>query len=233
MDNGNNSKGFERASRFVNSVYSTEIIEFSAAVGSDSDRKQITNSTALQSSFLIECFNLKSAVESQRKSNKAAWQTLNDMPSRREEDLDPVTLHNQAVLSVDLDPSESFEKLHFLIEENLAPNESFQNLVLAYFHHDHDDFATNLLSTNSELLLDIEALDKEFLECYTLGRLSPDEAIRKLDNAESNLEAMIREQRTVLQQAEEMADEQQSRIAEDELELFFEKFFPYISFLFV
>lgn len=233
MDNGNRSKGFERISRYINAACFADNIEFSATLGSNFDKKQVTNSASLQSSFLIECFNLKAAVESQSKGNAFALQALNDMPSRPEEELDPITLHNQAVLSVHAEPSESFEKLHFLIEENMAPNETFQNLVLAYFHHDHDEFASNLMSTKPELLLDLEALDKDFLECYSLGRLNPDEAIRKLDLAEINLDALMREQRTELQQAEEIADEQQIRFVENELELLSEKLFSYPIFFII
>lgn len=37
------------------------------------------------------------------------------MPPRREEELDPVTLMNQALIFFDNDPSNGFKKLNFLL----------------------------------------------------------------------------------------------------------------------
>ena len=54
------------------------------------------------------------------------------MPARREEDLDPVTLHNQALFDVDQHPDAAITKLQFLLRQQSFPAEAFENLLLLY-----------------------------------------------------------------------------------------------------
>lgn len=51
-----------------------------------------------QETCLVEAFNLRAAIEHTRKNYEMAVEALSDMPPRREQELDPVTLHNQACL---------------------------------------------------------------------------------------------------------------------------------------
>jgi hypothetical protein len=51
---------------------------------------------------------------------------------RSEEELDAVTLHNQALMNMDTKPTEGFEKLQFLLQQNPFPPETFGNLLLLY-----------------------------------------------------------------------------------------------------
>ena len=46
----------------------------------------------------MEGFNLKAAIEFRLKNNEGAVEALTDMPPRSEEELDPVTLHNQVFI---------------------------------------------------------------------------------------------------------------------------------------
>lgn len=48
------------------------------------------------------------------------------------QELDPVTLHNQALLNMDTKPSEGFEKLAFLLQQPSFPPVTFANLLLLY-----------------------------------------------------------------------------------------------------
>lgn len=66
----------------------------------------------------------------------AAKEALTDMPPRGEEELDPVTLHNQALMNMETHPTEGFEKLQFLIQQNPFPPETFGNLLLLYCKHE-------------------------------------------------------------------------------------------------
>lgn len=43
----------------------------------------------------MEAFNLRAAIEHHRKKPDIAAEALSDMPPRTEQELDPVTLHNQ------------------------------------------------------------------------------------------------------------------------------------------
>ncbi len=62
----------------------------------------------------------------------ASVEALTDMPPRAEEELDPVTLHNQALMNMEKNPSDGFAKLQFLLAQNPFPPETFANLLLAY-----------------------------------------------------------------------------------------------------
>ncbi|GCB76012.1 hypothetical protein scyTo_0019833, partial [Scyliorhinus torazame] len=69
--------------------------------------------------------------------HEAAQEALTDMPPRSEEELDPVTLHNQALMNMDSKPTEGFEKLQFLLQQNPFPPETFGNLLLLYCKYEN------------------------------------------------------------------------------------------------
>ncbi len=111
----------------------------------------VGNSQALRESALVEAFNLKAAIEYNLKNIKNAKEALNDMPPRKEEELDSVTLMNHALIFFNQDPSRAFEKLNFLLENPPFPKETFCNLLLLYTKHDFFDLAADILADNSEL----------------------------------------------------------------------------------
>ncbi len=55
----------------------------------------------MKETALIEAFNLKAAIEYSIKNIPAAKEALLDMPPRGEDELDPVTLMNTALMNVD------------------------------------------------------------------------------------------------------------------------------------
>lgn len=73
------------------------------------------------------------------------------MPPRSEEELDAVTLHNQALINMDTKPSEGFEKLQFLLQQNPFPPETFANLLLLYCKYQYYDLAADVLAENVHL----------------------------------------------------------------------------------
>jgi tetratricopeptide repeat protein 30 len=100
------------------------------SVGSNTDGievRSVGNSAVLKETCLIEAFNLKAAIEYEMKSKEpakvstdiaAAKEALTDMPPRSEEELDPVTLHNQVLCCMDrqyLAISIIFVVLNFLL----------------------------------------------------------------------------------------------------------------------
>jgi tetratricopeptide repeat protein 30 len=52
------------------------------------------------------------------------------------QELDPVTLHNQALMNMDENPTHGFEKLQFLLQQVPCPPETFANLLLLYLKHE-------------------------------------------------------------------------------------------------
>lgn len=91
------------------------------------------------------------------------------MPPRLESELDPVTLHNIALLTADANPSGSFDKLQFLLQQQVAqmaqqqengdslsaslacPPETFANLLLLYCKYEYYDMAADLLAEHADL----------------------------------------------------------------------------------
>lgn len=104
-------------------------------VGSNEEGENIIsigNTQVLKESALIEAFNLKIAIEFHMKNLPAAKEALMDMPPRNEDELDPVTLHNKALIYMEEEPQKGFDKLNFLLNNPPFPPETFSNLVLLY-----------------------------------------------------------------------------------------------------
>ncbi|KAG8230988.1 hypothetical protein J437_LFUL003946 [Ladona fulva] len=115
------------------------------------DVRSVGNTVALHETALIEAFNLKAAIYYQKKNFEEAKDALTDMPPRSEEELDAVTLHNQALINVDTNPSECFEKLQFLLHQNPFPPETFGNVLLLYCKYELYDLAADVLAENAHL----------------------------------------------------------------------------------
>lgn len=84
------------------------------------DVRSVGNSAMLQESAFVEAFNLKAAIEYNLKNFKNAKEALTDMPPRKEDELDPVTLHNVALINIESDQSVGFDKLQHLIKSAVA-----------------------------------------------------------------------------------------------------------------
>lgn len=156
------------------------------SVGSQADGlevRSVGNSSTLKETALIEAFNLKAAIEYAMGNVEAAREALADMPPRNEEELDPVSLHNSALMHMDKDPTSGFRKLNFLIQNPPCPPETFANLLLLYCKHGYYDLAADVLAENAQLtyrLLSPELYD--FLDATIMVHTSPEEAFRKFDD---------------------------------------------------
>ena len=111
--------------------YVAEIIERGVrehpelSVGSNTDGievRSVGNTQTLKETALIEAFNLKAAIEYIMKNNEQAQEALTDMPPRSENELDPVSLHNMALMHMDDDATGGFEKLQFLMTQVRKPS---------------------------------------------------------------------------------------------------------------
>lgn len=113
--------------------------------------RSVGNTLTLHETALVEAFNLKAAIEYLLKNAEAAREALTDMPPRSEEELDAVTLHNQALMNMVDKPTEGFEKLQFLLQQNPFPPETFGNLLLLYCKYEYYDLAADVLAENAHL----------------------------------------------------------------------------------
>ena len=137
----------------------------------------------LKETALIEAFNLKAAIEFQMKNFEAAREALSDMPPRAEEELDPVSLHNTALMSMEAEPSQGFRKLNFLVNNPPCPPETFPNLLLLYCKHQYYDLAADVLAENAHLTYEYLTGELyEFLDATLMVQTAPAEAYRKFDD---------------------------------------------------
>ena len=140
-------------------------------------RDQVLKETAL-----VEAFNLKSAIEYMMKNMQAAKEALSDMPPRSDDELDPVTLHNTALMNMEDDPTSGFKKLNFLLQNPPFPPETFQNLLILYIKYQYYDLAADVLADNSHLSFQYLSQDLyDFLDGCITCQTSPEEAYRKFD----------------------------------------------------
>ncbi|GAB4820179.1 hypothetical protein N2152v2_007225 [Parachlorella kessleri] len=105
-------------------------------IGSQSEGvevRSVGNSAKLKQTALVEAFNLKAAIELEMQDPAAAAASLSDMPPRREQELDPVTLHNQAVVSIAQGgagaEAAGLDKLHHLLDHPPFPGALLSNLL--------------------------------------------------------------------------------------------------------
>lgn len=171
--------------------YIAEIIEKGVrehpelSVGSNTDGievRSVGNTQILRETALVEAFNLKAAIEYSLDNHDAAKEALSDMPPRGEDELDPVTLHNQALMHMEDDPTAGFRKLNFLLQNPPFPPETFGNLLLLYVKHQYYDLAADVLAENTHLTYKYLSPGLfEFLDACIMVQTSPEEAFRKFD----------------------------------------------------
>jgi len=155
------------------------------SVGSNTDGidvRSVGNSVILQETHLVEAFNLKAAIEYSMGNQEMAKEALSDMPPREDHELDPVTLHNQALTGMEDDPNDGFHKLNFLLGNPPFPPETFGNLLLLHCKYGYYELAADILAENAHLTYKFLPQDLfEFLDASIMVQTSPEEAYRKYD----------------------------------------------------
>jgi len=103
-------------------------------------------------------------------TDDSACVALTDMPPRSEHELDPVTLHNQALMNMEQNPTEGFEKLQFLIQQNPFPPETFPNLLLLYVKYEVSEVMIEENMLSGVLMRRVITVDP-FFSCRTFVHL--------------------------------------------------------------
>ncbi|KAJ1513294.1 Tetratricopeptide repeat protein 30A [Coelomomyces lativittatus] len=191
------------------------------------DILSVGNSKALHQSFLVEAFNLKAAIEYTLKNTTAAKEAFQDMPPRLEEELDPVTLHNQALVHMDMDPTSGFEKLIFLLQQSPCPPETFGNLLLLYLKFEYYDAAADLLAENAGLAR--EVLSRylyEFLSAILLKSVSVEDSFKKLEELGQRHLDQLRHLSKQVQEARTARDEEKAKKYVIEYDQRLERYLP-------
>ncbi|XP_048102298.1 tetratricopeptide repeat protein 30A isoform X1 [Alosa alosa] len=189
--------------------------------------RSVGNTLVLHETALIEAFNLKAAIEYQLKNFDSAQEALTDMPPRSEEELDPVTLHNQALMNMDTKPTEGFEKLAFLLQQNPFPPVTFGNLLLLYCKYEYFDLAADVLAENAHLTYKfLSPYLYEFLDAMLTCQTAPEEAFRKLDEIAGKLTDQLRKAAKQVQDARHTRDDEGLKKALHEYDEVLEKYIP-------
>ncbi|XP_051744403.1 tetratricopeptide repeat protein 30A isoform X2 [Ctenopharyngodon idella] len=189
------------------------------------DVRSVGNTLALHETALIEAFNLKAAIEYQLKNYAAAQEALTDMPPRSEEELDPVTLHNQALMNMDTKPTEGFEKLAFLLQQNPFPPVTFGNLLLLYCKYEYFDLAADVLAENAHLTYKfLTPYLYEFLDAMITCQTAPEEAFRKFDEIAGKLTEQLR--KVTKQEARHNRDEESLKKYVQDYDEVLERYIP-------
>ncbi|XP_056262798.1 tetratricopeptide repeat protein 30A [Pseudoliparis swirei] len=157
---------------------------------------------------------------------KGAQEALTDMPPRSEEELDPVTLHNQALVNMHSRPSEGFKKLSFLLQQPSFPPVTFGNLLLLYCRHEYFDLAADVLAEKAHLTykflspVRVTVHVDASLTCPT----APEEAFRKFDEMNGKLTEQLRKQAKQVQEARLARDDEAQKKTLLENDLMQEKY---------
>nr|XP_054113468.1 tetratricopeptide repeat protein 30B-like [Callithrix jacchus] len=191
------------------------------------DVRSVGNTLVLHQTALVEAFNLKAAIEYQLGNYEAAQEALTDMPPRAEEELDAVTLHNQALMNMDTRPTEGFEKLQFLLQQNPFPPETFGNLLLLYCKYEYFDLAADVLAENAHLTYKfLTPYLYDFLDAMITCQTAPEEAFVKLDGLAGMLTEVLRKLTMQVQEARHNRDDEAIKKAVNEYDETLEKYIP-------
>lgn len=210
-------KRYSEAMKYIGEIIEEGIQEHpELSVGMNTEGievRSVGNTEVLHESVLVEAFNLKAAIEYQMKNYDAAREALTDMPPRSEEELDAVTLHNIALLSMDNNPVEGFEKLQFLVAQDSFPAETFANLLLLYCKHDYFELAADLMAENATYTYRyLSPYLYEFLDALITQQTSPEDAYQKFDEIAARHTDSIRKQSKQVQEVKAKLTEQQDDV---------------------
>ncbi|CAL8275199.1 unnamed protein product [Lota lota] len=189
--------------------------------------RSVGNTLILQQTALIEAFNLKAAIQFQLKNLEGAQDALTDMPPRTDEELDPVSLHNQALLNMERRPSEGFEKLAFLLQQDPFPPVTFGNLLLLYCKYEYFDLAADVLAENAHLTYKfLSPYLYEFLDAMLTCQTAPEEAFRKFDDMNGKLTEQLRKLAKQVQDFRLARDDQGLKKGVQEYDQMLERYIP-------
>uniref|UniRef100_A0A0N5A5D7 Tetratricopeptide repeat protein 30 n=1 Tax=Parastrongyloides trichosuri TaxID=131310 RepID=A0A0N5A5D7_PARTI len=178
--------------------------------------RSVGNTLLLHQTALIEACNLKFAIEYNSKNMSEAAEALTDMPPRSEEELDPITLHNQALIHIESDTSDAFARLQYLLSQNPFPPETFQNLLLLYCKYEYYDLAADVLAENAHLTYKyLSQYIFDYFDAIITQQTSSNDAFNKFDVISNDLISQIRK---LMKKSQELKDENNDKEYKDTID---------------
>ncbi|VDM58923.1 unnamed protein product [Angiostrongylus costaricensis] len=220
-------KEYPQALKFITDIVNRELGVGMVTEGVD--LQSVGNTMKLHETSLVEALNLKFAVEYKLKNFAAAQEALTDMPPRTEEELDAVTLHNQALIGIDRNPADCFAKLQYLLSQNPFPPETFANLLLLYCKYEYYDLAADVLAENTHLTFKyLTQYQYDYLDAVINLQTSPDEAYAKFDAMAND---QLNELRNLTKRVQEIRQSNDETAARKAVEAFDETLELYLPIL--
>ncbi|OEH78967.1 tetratricopeptide repeat related protein [Cyclospora cayetanensis] len=123
--------------------------------------------------YKVNAANLRCALDISDNRLHAAKGHLDMLCSRKDEGLDCVTLHNQALTTSSSDPADSISRLECLLAESRCPPTTASNLLILYCKHNHPAAAAALLAdTGDSVLGGLSDNEVEFLRSFILALMA-------------------------------------------------------------
>ncbi|CAH8524252.1 unnamed protein product [Dicrocoelium dendriticum] len=189
--------------------------------------RSVGNTLTLKETALVEAFNLKAAIEYNLKNYTAACEALTDMPPRTEEELDHITLHNQALMNMENEPAAGFQKLQFLLQQETFPPETFANLLLLYIKYEYFDLAADVLAENASLAYEYLSQELyEFIEAVILRQSAPQDAYNRFDQMAAKHTEQLRRLTKAVQEARQARDDEAVKRVVCEYDAALERYIP-------
>ncbi|CAD5212330.1 unnamed protein product [Bursaphelenchus xylophilus] len=189
--------------------------------------RSVGNTMILNETALIEALNLRFAIEYKSKNMEKAAACLTDMPPRSEEELDPVTLHNQALMSVDSNFADSFARLQYLLTQNPFPPETFANLLLLYCRYEYYDLAADVLAENAHLTYKyLTQYMFDYLDALISQQSSPTDAYNKFDALTADQLNQLRKAHQKLKEVMDSGDKKEIERAKDDIKECMDRYIP-------
>ncbi|XP_014243168.1 tetratricopeptide repeat protein 30A [Cimex lectularius] len=189
--------------------------------------RSVGNTMVLHETALIEAFNLKAALEFKLGNLEAAREALTDMPPRSEEELDAVTLHNQALMNMEMRPTEGFEKLQFLLQQNPFPPETLGNLLILYCKYGYFNLAADVIAENQHLTQKyLSQYLYSFIDALITQQTSPDDAYKKFEEIAVRHTESLRKATKRVQEARNSQDDAAAKRAVADYEETLDSYIP-------
>lgn len=151
---------------------SLELIEEIIGDSNDNDQDECNES------FLMEALNLKAAILYTTKHADAAKHTTTQF----KENLDAVSIHNDAIINIAEDPSIGIQKLEFLLSKQPFPPETLSNLLTLYTSHGQDHLAVEVFQANKCLAQELLPPDLyAYFNAVVMSLSCPGDAILLLE----------------------------------------------------
>ncbi|XP_065194085.1 intraflagellar transport protein 70A-like [Sycon ciliatum] len=165
------------------------------------DVRSVGNTLVLHETHTVEAFNLRAALLWKAGDATQARKCLTDIPPRSVEELDPISLHNDAIMNMPTKATMGFEKLQFLLQQPICPPETFGNLLLLYCKYEYYDLAADVLAENAHLTFKLlSPFLYKFLETLILQQTSVEEAYSRFDDMATELAEELRRYTKKVQQ---------------------------------